>query len=343
MSSDFQRACEAVGFDEGKFVEAVDILFKAEDNKTNLFSRELPNSHNKLPDGVKPGSKEHASYLFFMTHADKFVVADELYANGRELYGTNPEVFDAERVYTDNKDNLDYYVRKGKHGGKVLFAPELNEKIKVLNGLSMQISGDWYRSARKLHLVYHDDPRKIFDCVTDINVAMSRLDVGKQNDSITLELADLSKPRFGSVRGKKQAPLVIYRFIENGIIQNMDTTRGYLPMDTHIINFLISHGIVNLKDEMRVPTFVSNAQTAVREVCIKHNIPQMRLHYSGWHHGNKVCRYQGCFEDTEDNVRKCVYAEPCQKELSVEMYRKGKIVAIPTVYAKKHRPCQKAP
>lgn len=323
-----EKAQGLLSFNEKNLIESSRVLLDAHRDKTNVFSTEIEECHTILPKGVTRGSKEHASFVFFISIVDKIVDGDTVFRRGRSLFEKNPEVFDAKHVFETDRDKLK--IVKRKDSTQMLVAPTIGEIIKteLKHGLWKPLSGDWYRSARKLAMVFDSDPRKPFDCVKNFSVALERLDSGKPSQPIKKEIKQLTFPRFRGFGEAKVAPLLIMWFRESGFIEGMARQEILVPFDTHALNFTIGREIAKPNIYMRTNTFAKYAQALFSRTFKQQKVDPIKFHAAQWRLGSNVCSFADCHSlKTEKGEMLCPYSTPCREFLDKEKYRMGVVTS----------------
>jgi len=322
MKFDFEKAVRTLGFNEERLVETSNTLLEAYDNETNIFSQEKETCESILPEGVERGSREYASFLFFMTIPNFFIDGDVLFERGRRLYEKRPEVFDPSWIYEADKGKLKIE-EVGR--GKVVVAPTISKIIKedLGHGFYKSISGRWYQSARKLHEIYDDDVRKPLKYVEDYEVALRRLDVGKTRDDLKRIVRGTNPLRFKGFGRYKTAPLFMMFFKKHGFLESMDEYEIELPFDTHAFNFFIGRGITNLDERIRKEIFARYAQKLSKKTLKENGIKPTKLQPAQWLLGSRNCIKNDCYNlRTEDGKQRlCPFSEPCKQYFDSQHYK----------------------
>ena len=322
MKFDLEKASKTLGFNEERLVENCNILLEAYRNKRNVFSLNKPTCESILPEDIERDSREYTNYLTFMSIPNLMVDANVLFEKGRLLYKKEPWVFEPSEVFEKDKDQLKIVKRKRS---KIFVAPHIDEILskELEHGLHEALSGKWYKTARKLHRVYDDDSRNVFKYVTDFDVALRRLDVGKSKQPIEREVRNTSFPRFGGF-GNKTGPLLIIWFIKYGFIKDMDRFEIKQPIDAHGFNLYIGRGITDIDERIRKEKFTRNVQELLRDAFKRNNIPPIDFHYAQWRLGSEVCNSNNCYNlRTEDGKeRLCPFPTPCKYYLDSFAYRR---------------------
>lgn len=111
-------------FDRERAGVVFSAMLQAYYNKEQLFSEGLVGkfASEKMfpagvpPKGIKPGSNEHAIWLFFMNQLDKRMDSAVLYSKGRELFEDHPELIDPENIafYSNLEGLLRRYLGEDK-------------------------------------------------------------------------------------------------------------------------------------------------------------------------------------------------------------------------------------
>lgn len=328
--NEVEKAARVLHFNEERLVKTTQTLLDAMRDRTHVFSNVEPIAcHERLPSNIKPGSAEHASYDFFSTIIDKRIVSEVFYRKFRRLVEKDLKIINAGYLYELDRKQLTFSTKKD--GSQILVAPGignvLQKELEV--GYWKQISGELHSSGRKLHVVYEDDPRKILNGVTDIEVAFRKLDVGKGSVPAKKAINEMGPFRFKGFGKNKTAPLLLMRFTKNGFANKLSVYDIPSPFDTHQINLGIGRKIIEAPQELSLhySVFARHAQTLYSVTFQKFNINPIDAHRAQWELGSNVCAKVGCYDIQVNGERACPFSEACTTFLDTTKYgNEGKIV-----------------
>jgi hypothetical protein len=233
---------------------------------------------------------------------------------------------------------------KSRKPMQVVVAPTidkiLNKELK--HGFHYQLSNRIFQTYRKLVRNYDGDPENVFKSVKDYDVALRRLDVGKTKPDIKREVRNETFPRFSGFGPAKTAPLLIHKYIREGVIKDLDRRQVPVPMDRWEVNTSIKKGITDIGDvEVRKDAYIRDLQALYHDTFLRNGIDPIDFHEALWLLGSEGCIYSSCdtrkTKDGKDSICPFVsiptmtaegYAsiDPCSKFLDIDAYRKRGVI-----------------
>ena len=132
-------------------VSRVNMAFK---NREGLLSETGDLVENKIPDGVKPLSRDHALFLFYTAVNDHGMKSSRLYANAKMLFYDRRDLFETNKVVTGFIGPQD---------------PRLMDEIGKRLGTRYpkETARTWYVNSERLAQRYGGDPRNLFRSSSD--------------------------------------------------------------------------------------------------------------------------------------------------------------------------------
>ena len=109
---------------------------------------------NQRPEGVAPLSREHALFLFYTVPNDHGMRSSRLYGRAKELYRSQPDLFEPTAVLESFSGPLDPGLVSAT--GQFLSTRYPRETAK-----------NWYLNSERIHREYADDPRNLFAVTSD--------------------------------------------------------------------------------------------------------------------------------------------------------------------------------
>ena len=211
---------------------------------------------------------------------------------------------------------------------RVFIAPETMGILKenFPNIFHDTLSGSIFSTCRKIYKVYDNDIRKLFDGVTDPDVAYRRLDMDRSQPPMYRRRNDTSKMIFGGI-GRKTASLFVIKAVNAGIANGMDRTDMLQPFDRHLYNLCVSRGIIKLEEwGMRKERLTKMAQKLFRNTFHENSLDVPRFHENQWILGSNVCAYPGCYDRNTDGQKSCIFEDACDIIMDDAMYSAKGIV-----------------
>jgi hypothetical protein len=116
MKVDLKEAAQRLGFSEQALLETSRVLLDASANGRNVYSKVPQACDYIMPEGMERGSPEHGTYLMFMTILDVQINSDNLHEKARELWKNNPNFYNAQKLFDEDKNKL--YIKEIKPRSK---------------------------------------------------------------------------------------------------------------------------------------------------------------------------------------------------------------------------------
>lgn len=202
---------------------------------------------NRIPSTIKPGSKEHARFMFFVTNNDHGVKSDILYDRAKKLYQAHPEYFDARFIAAKDIDFV-----------KTNIAKEIGARYPAV------AAENWYSNAVRIVDEFDGEPLNIFTSTSDaivlFNLIKSFRGYGdKIGGMFTRSIANL-----------KFSPE----------LQNID--RIPVPTDTHIAALLFKVGILRTIKKPKLALYSNFARDEITAACQRHHLDWHRIDRALW-------------------------------------------------------------
>lgn len=241
-------------------------LITAFENEEGVFSDTKELLENQIPNGVKPKSKEHANFLFYLISQDHGTKSSKLYERAKKIYQENPDNFRPNIVV------------------KNYLSTEDEQLIKFLEELGVRYPKNsakyWYRNSEILVEKYNSDVRNIFI----------------SNDSKLI----LNTIRNFYGFGPKLSGLLFRVFIGIGLSNPSNIEESNFPTDIHDTRIAAYTNIADIPldvNESSYSPYVKKAEKAWKEACFNENLNWLQVDRALWILGSKGCvtkRHSDC-------------------------------------------------
>jgi endonuclease III len=139
----------SVYVDVERGIEIARILENAFTNGVKIFADTRNLIEHQIPEDVKPLSREHVLFLFYIAPLDYLMKSELLYTRAKMMFKNRPELFDPSYVSsTFNETNLHELANLLRKYLGVRFPSEAAKR--------------WYKNSVILLQLYQGDPRNIF-------------------------------------------------------------------------------------------------------------------------------------------------------------------------------------
>jgi hypothetical protein len=238
--------------------QIVRILVRSFERREGVFSDTKELLENQIPRGVKPESREHANFLFYLISQDHGVKSAKLYERAKTLYSSNPNIFDPNWISQHHHSEDD---------------PSL---IGILKALSVRYPNNgaksWYRNSSRLCALYTADARNIFACES-ANEIVKRI-------------------RAFHGFGPKTGGLLFRVFVGIGISNPTDLCDVNFPTDIHdtrIASLTKIADIPSTISEENYAPYVRIVERVWKQACQEESVNWLQVDRALWILGSKGC------------------------------------------------------
>ena len=228
-------------------------------DRIGVFSDTKELLENQLPEGVAPGSREHANFLFFLISQDHGTKSAALYDRAKRRYSTNPDHFDPTLVAARYSEESAQPIRE------TLSALGVRYPNNALRG--------WIKNSVRLTSQFHADARKLVAEYRSASESMKAI-----------------RSFYGF--GPKTGGLLFRVFVGLGLGKPDHIDSVDFPTDIHDTRIAALTGIADIPADLTerdYGRFVRKAQHAWRSACDHEGIDWLQVDRALWILGSKGC------------------------------------------------------
>lgn len=256
-----------VNFERAKVV--ILRLQKAFARREGLLAEVSDLVENQIPKGVKPLSREHALFLFYIVVNDHGMKSSRLYARAKELFQIRRELFEPSMVlklyHGPDDPNL------VKDTGKFLGTRYPRETAKT-----------WYLNSQRLENLFSGDPRNLFRCCTDAQRLLKEIVAFRGY-------------------GPKTGGMLLRAIVGLGFAKLDGLESVLVPVDIHDSRISFFTGIVSIDDDednlnlnIDYYAYVRDIQRILRDTCNALVLPWLDIDRALWLIGSRGCVKKHC-------------------------------------------------
>lgn len=247
--------------------EVVERLNQAYIKRTGLLENIDNLVENQIPQGVKPLSLEHASFLFYVVCNDHGMKSSRLYDKAKHLFLEFPELFVPAYIVSNYQSGDD---------------KQLIELTGIYLGTRYpkQTSISWYQNSVKLMSKYGGDPRNLYSSSNDTGTLLKNI----------LEFRSF---------GPKTGGMFLRALVGLGFSAVEGIEDVLLPVDIHDTRISYYTGILSSDsvgefDSAKYYKYVKPVQRSLRAACKASGINWLNVDKALWLIGSNGCVSRRC-------------------------------------------------
>ena len=221
---------------------------------------------NQIPDGVKPLSKDHALFLFFIVANDHGMKSSRLYAQAKMLFANHKDLFEPKYI-TGNFSSPDD-PRLIEMTGKYLGTRYPKETAK-----------SWFLNAQELLDKYDGDPRELLTSTPDAKALIKKI-------------------RAFRGYGPKIGGMFLRAAIGLGFAKVTGIDEVLVPVDIHDSRISFLTGIVrdnkSNNEKLNYYDYVTQVQKMLLDTCNSLNLEWLDTDRALWLIGSRGCVNKRC-------------------------------------------------
>lgn len=236
----------------------------------------------RVPKGIKPGSKDHAIYLFFMVSIDRGRQSNTLYRKGRAMR----EQLDFSTIHDLDRSYIQWFLEQNFEKPK---DPKrtFGDPVKT-----------WIENAKKLEEQVQGDPRKL------------------KAETVEQTLKNIQKFRG---YGKEIPWLLIKNYIKAGI-WDFPLDQLNIKIDRHVIRISYGTSVITLNpqpSEIRYDVLTPHLSRVYSKVIQQEKISPIDLNDAFWAIGQYRCGEDNAVHCELDCPMKCKIKVRTEKEFTI--------------------------
>jgi endonuclease III len=254
----------SVYVDVERGIKIARILEDAFTNGVKIFSNIRNLIEHQIPEGVKPLSREHALFLFYIAPLDYLMRSELLYTRAKIMFKKKPELFDPSYVSnTFNETNLQ----------------ELANPLRKYLGIRFpsEAAKRWYKNSIILLQLYQGDPRNIFKGSRDAKEIFKRI------------------TQFRGL-GRKTGSMLLRCMIDLGLAKLENINDVLPPVDIHDVRIAFYTKIAHSEEysEENAQKFTRVIQNVWSYICKEGNLNWLKVDRALWLLGSNGCAKKKC-------------------------------------------------
>lgn len=221
---------------------------------------------NQIPDGVKPLSKDHALFLFYIVANDHGMKSSRLYAQAKLLFAEHKELFDPKYIVENfsSPDDPCLIEMTGKYLG---------------TRYPKETAKSWFLNSQELLAKYDGDPRKLLTSTPDAKILIERIKAFRGY-------------------GPKIGGMLLRAAIGLGFAKVSGIDEVLVPVDIHDSRISFLTGIVrdnkNSKEKLNYYDYVTQVQKMLLDTCNSLNLEWLDTDRALWLIGSRGCVNKKC-------------------------------------------------
>lgn len=261
---DFNAGKISISVDLERGLKIARILEDAFTNTDKIFSDTRNLIENQIPEGIKPLSREHALFLFYIVPLDYLMRSELLYARAKIMFKKERMCFDPWYIInTFDQTNLQ----------------ELASLLQKYLGIRFpsEAAYRWYKNSISLLELYDGDPREIFRGSGNAKEILRKI------------------TQFRGF-GRKTGTMLLRGAIDLGFVELKDIDDVLPPVDIHDIRIAFNTKIAHSSEysEENARKFTRVIQNVWSYLCKEGHLDWLKVDRALWLLGSNGCAKGNC-------------------------------------------------